>query len=177
MVSALGVFFFTLMVIAAQVDLTRAEYQGNRLARLRDEGWQFVGDYAYKLATEQGGSLPVRVNFERGRKLCQNMGGDLAVEGIRNNDLRYKAARSVYRGPVWIGLWVGLADKQGDGLWNWIDGQQAKSNDIKWSPLEPNGKQGKKLCGELWGEERRFTMNDMVCGGRRFAMCEQKFIR
>lgn len=88
-----------------------------------------------------------------------------------------KAARSVYRGPVWIGLWVGLADKQGDGLWNWIDGQQAKSNDIKWSPLEPNGKQGKKLCGELWGEERRFTMNDMVCGGRRFAMCEQKFIR
>ncbi|CAK8698530.1 unnamed protein product [Clavelina lepadiformis] len=56
----------------------------------------------------------------------------------------FEAAKSVYRGPVWIGL----ADKQlGDGLWNWIDGQQAKSNDIKWSPLEPNGKSYAVNCG------------------------------
>ena len=125
---------------------------------------------------------------------CQTMGGDIAVNGIRNNTMRWwvlsgnfvrikiqfigfafhrQVAQELYVGPVWIGLWVGLDDLETDMKWKWTDGQDAKDEDIVWSPSEPNGDK-RENCGEMWGEARKFTMNDNPCCDKRYALCEKK---
>ncbi|CAK8698552.1 regenerating islet-derived protein 4-like [Clavelina lepadiformis] len=136
--------------------------------QLTNEGWYLTGHFAYKLTTE-------RQSWWAGRYACQSMGGELAVHGVRDNALRWEIARELYVGPVWIGLWVGLDDLETDMKWKWTDGSLATDNEIVWSPQEPNGGR-RENCGEMWGEDRRFTMNDNPCCDDRYALCERKIV-
>ncbi|CAK8698550.1 unnamed protein product [Clavelina lepadiformis] len=131
-----------------------------------EDGWYLAGDFAYKLTVGQH-------SWWAGRMACQAMGGDIAVNGVRNNAIRWQVAQELYVGPVWIGLWVGLDGLETDMKWKWTDGQDAKDEDIVWSPSEPNG-DTRENCGEMWGEARRFTMNDNPCCDKRYALCEKK---
>ncbi|CAK8698556.1 CD209 antigen-like protein D [Clavelina lepadiformis] len=136
---------------------------------LPESGWFVLNgsDYAYKLTNE-------KTSWKRGRELCRQMNADLSVT-IKDDTVRWLVAPHVYRGPEWIGLWVGLTDKHDEGRWKWVDGELARVNDIVWSFYEPNGGKGEN-CGELWGEPRYFTINDASCNGvARFSLCELKF--
>ncbi|CAK8698555.1 CD209 antigen-like protein B [Clavelina lepadiformis] len=168
------IFMLSLMITSCWTMPVNTEGSGQLSEReirqeLLDDGWFIAGpDYAYKLTRTQ-------ISWGIGRRECKNMGGDLAVFGVRDNTLRWKIGQSLYKGPVWIGLWVGLNDRKVDSEWRWTDGSLAIENEILWSPQEPNG-DSRENCGEMWGEDRRFTINDAQCRFRRYALCERKIV-
>ncbi|CAK8698549.1 C-type lectin domain family 4 member M-like [Clavelina lepadiformis] len=138
-----------------------------KVRALLDNGWKLVGPkHAYKLTLDE-------VNFSRGRQICQSWGGDIAVEGIRTSpNIRRKVGRHLYRGPEWIGLWVGITDTDVEGSFKWLDGKPALNSDLPWSPNEPSHSTGED-CIEIWGAERDFTLNDVSCNALRYGLCEK----
>nr|XP_015821068.2 CD209 antigen-like protein C [Nothobranchius furzeri] len=95
-------------------NLTEMSKELNRLQVLLKEkigcprGWTVFTGSCYLLSTKSG-------SWDEGREDCRNQGADLAV--IENDD-EQAFLSTVNKNDAWIGL----TDKETEGLWQWVDG-------------------------------------------------------
>uniref|UniRef100_A0A8C6LYC0 C-type lectin domain-containing protein n=1 Tax=Nothobranchius furzeri TaxID=105023 RepID=A0A8C6LYC0_NOTFU len=120
----------------------------------------FTGS-CYLLSTKSG-------SWDEGREDCRNQGADLAV--IENDD-EQAFLSTVNKNDAWIGL----TDKETEGLWQWVDGSPLHLQ--YWLENQPdNG--GSRL--QRWGEEDcahtsnpKAFWNDLSCSASKMWICEK----
>ena len=98
--------------------------------------------------------------WQQARAFCQSLGGDLA--SIHSEAERVCANRALAAsGATPLGAWIGLAEQQQEGAWQWSDG--TTTDFTAWSPGEPNNdSRGPNDCAHLW-RDRAFGWNDIPC--------------
>ena len=70
------------------------------------------------------------------------------------------------------GVWIGLNDKNNEGVFVWIDGINATANNIEWKTNEPNNSgQGEDCAVMNWSNRKT---NDLSCEKNKYGLCEQK---
>ncbi|XP_050186562.1 hepatic lectin-like [Myiozetetes cayanensis] len=68
-------------------------------------------------------------------------------------------------------FWIGLSDRNSEGIWEWIDGTDYGSSFTFWKEGEPNDSGGNEDCAHLWLGGR---WNDVHCNYECFFICEKK---
>uniref|UniRef100_A0A8C6LX48 C-type lectin domain-containing protein n=1 Tax=Nothobranchius furzeri TaxID=105023 RepID=A0A8C6LX48_NOTFU len=124
-------------------------------------GWTVFTGSCYLLSTKSG-------SWDEGREDCRNQGADLAV--IENDD-EQAFLSTVNKNDAWIGL----TDKETEGLWQWVDGSPLHLQ--YWLENQPdNG--GSRL--QRWGEEDcahtsnpKAFWNDLSCSASKMWICEK----
>jgi len=87
---------------------------------------------------------PMNVNWQQAQDYCISIGGNLAVHGVRGEmGKRQAIADEIIRSitdhrDTTPELWIGLNDKDREGVWKWIDGEPALPEEIHWQRGEPN---------------------------------------
>ena len=112
------------------------------------------GESCYYVASPSSAST-----WNNSRRLCQNLGADLAV--IKSEDENQFAShllRSTSGGSQgWIGLY-----RKADIKFYWLDDRPAEGNYQKWNDGEPNGGSSEG-CAHLIGGDSNGTWNDLSC--------------
>jgi hypothetical protein len=107
------------------------------------------------------------LTWEEGKAYCESLGGQLAVNGMKDFPLRQKISRALGITSAWIGL----SDVDEEGIWKWLDGTSAERN-VNWYNGEPNGGRGEN-CAHIWPASLNFRLNDAQCSWRgAAALCE-----
>ncbi|CAK8695843.1 unnamed protein product [Clavelina lepadiformis] len=83
--------------------------------RLTEYGWYAPSNgYQYKV-------LISRQSWQESRRLCQDLGGDLAVAGTRNSTTRKDIGNILHHSIRYV--WIGLSEIAQEGNWIWINGE------------------------------------------------------
>ena len=107
--------------------------------------------------------------WNNSRRLCQNLGADLAViKSEDENRFVYDLLRNtVGARDGWIGL-----HRKADNKFYWLDDRPAEGNFQKWNDGEPNDSGGVEDCGHLIGGYNG-TWNDQSCSSAgHVAICQ-----
>ena len=101
------------------------------------------------------------------RRLCQSAGGELAVaDSIEVNDER----ASLLQGHGIGDAWIGLNDRQSEGVWIWLDTDPLGFEN--WAPNEPANASDNHDCAVLltsnglapfWGARSCDSENNFIC--------------
>ncbi|MCB9647287.1 MAG: trypsin-like serine protease [Deltaproteobacteria bacterium] len=100
------------------------------------------------------------------RAHCARQGGRLVIlETPEENDAVSAMVRTWTDRPFWIGL----SDREEEGVWRWNDGSEPAYS--AWAPNEPNDYASAEDCGHSnFGDVARW--NDANCGSRGPYVCE-----
>jgi hypothetical protein len=103
-------------------------------------------------------------NFARGH--CARQGGRLV---ILETEAENAAVGALVRPWTDGAFWIGVSDRQEEGVWRWNDGVEVAYD--PWAPGEPNDYNQGEDCGHAnWGQLGRW--NDANCGSRGPYVCE-----
>lgn len=127
------------------------------------DGCTFVlgtsGEYWFAICTDPR-------TWDLARARCQIFGGDLAkIESARD--------QATLLGLVLEDHWVGIDDRNVDGMWFWVDGTAARNGAMVigydgWSPNQPNGGLAEN-CAELdpgqtgWADSPCEQLQPYIC--------------
>ena len=123
--------------------------------------------YVYKLTSD-------RQSWQKSRELCQNWGGDLAVQGVKTLKNRRKLLQSL---SIDYHYWIGANDIASEGNYVWINGERGSSSELIWASREPNAGRNEN-CIVVIGESSRADINrahDASCSGNFLGLCEKKY--
>ena len=123
--------------------------------------------YVYKLTSN-------RQSWQESRQLCQNWGGDLAVQGVKTLQNRRKLLQSLL---IDHHYWIGASDIASEGNWVWLNGKRASSSELIWASGEPSGHRNEN-CILVVGESDRTDTNrahDASCRENFLGICEKKY--
>ncbi|XP_042341567.1 low affinity immunoglobulin epsilon Fc receptor-like [Plectropomus leopardus] len=127
--------------------------------------------------------------WEKARKICLDLGGDLAVvlnakdqAFLTNMTFQFKQQHPEV---LFHSAWIGLQDMVKEGTHIWVNGNRIHRNVIYWKPMEPNNamaswdtSQAGQDCVAIVppskiGEKNWLkSWDDIVCGGKRHFLCE-----
>ncbi|XP_002741352.1 struthiocalcin-2-like [Saccoglossus kowalevskii] len=125
------------------------------------------------------------LNWSAAKLKCEINGGMLAK--IRSQDIHVaivdyiKEAKltSTIVNDAGKGLWIGLGDKDEEGRYMWVDGEELDLNECSqyqgWAADEPNNNDKKddngQDCVQLW-KMRQFDWDDGYCNDSKGYICE-----
>ncbi len=92
---------------------------------------------------------------------CRWVGADLAIPDT--------AEESDFLGGLGDQAWIGLSDRDEEGVFRSVDGAEAAYDD--WAPRQPDDWRGREDCVEV---RRNGDWNDAPCEGERAFTCEQR---
>ncbi|XP_062334180.1 CD209 antigen-like protein C [Osmerus eperlanus] len=132
------------------------------IAKTCPQGWEKFGTSCYYISTE-------KKTWEESRQDCLNRGADLVVI-----DSREEQSFLLSFGTT---VWIGLTDKDTEGIWTWVDRSLTNGSPKFWADGEPNDahKEGED-CAELYFLPRKPLMswNDIPCSFKNHAVCEKQ---
>ena len=111
------------------------------------------GESCYYVASPSSAST-----WDNSRRLCQNLGADLAV--IKSEDENQFASHLLRSTSGGSNGWIGLYRKA-DNKFYWLDDRPAEGNYQKWNDGEPSG--GGENCGHVIGSDSDEKWNDLSC--------------
>ncbi|XP_072174206.1 macrophage mannose receptor 1-like [Diadema setosum] len=103
------------------------------------------------------------------RNHCMVLGGDLAsVRDDKEEALAVSLLENV-AGPVWLGL----NDRDHEGLFTWADGSPVFHTN--WATNEPNNWGGQENCVHMYGSDGALpgTWNDAECTQQYYSLCQR----
>ena len=103
----------------------------------------------------------VAETWEEALLYCESVGGHLAtITSKAENDYVYKLMRNA----GYTGAYLGLTDKDEDGVWEWVTGEAFVYQN--WHPGEPNNDLGSESYGMFFNDFRDGTWNDSDFNGK-----------
>ncbi|XP_048343469.1 hepatic lectin-like [Sphaerodactylus townsendi] len=66
--------------------------------------------------------------------------------------------------------WIGLTDRDTEGVWRWVDESDYYSNFVYWKPGEPNDSLRNEDCAHVWNNGE---WNDVYCTYLCYYICEK----
>ncbi|XP_017325522.1 CD209 antigen-like protein E [Ictalurus punctatus] len=142
--------------------LRKTEELQNRISQLKRDintpGWKYFSSSIYYISTE-------KKSWSESRHDCQGRGADLVIINSREEQDFMDVWRRGEAG------WIGLTDREREGVWRWVDGTQLTSG--FWGNGEPNSK-GDEDCA-LSGYWSKSAPNwvDISCNDRYVWICEK----
>ncbi|KAG7240420.1 hypothetical protein INR49_026991 [Caranx melampygus] len=108
-------------------------------------GWTLDSGSCYLFSTESG-------SWDKGREDCRGRGADLVVID--------SAKETSLLGFTSDAVWIGLTDKEKEGVWKWVDGTPLTL--AYWADNEPNNAGGVENCAYVRSDGKRYW-NDASC--------------
>ncbi|KAB5514875.1 hypothetical protein PHYPO_G00248990 [Pangasianodon hypophthalmus] len=166
-ITVLWIKFINLTKERDQLQKDREDLQ--RLSKLvRDIGWTYFNSSLYYKSTE-------KKNWTESRKDCRERGADLVI--INSKEEQEFINKTLLSAKAWIGL----SDRDTEGVWKWVDGTELTNGTGYWSQAEPNDHEGNEDCAITGyipqGGTRDFlnTWNDVPCSFNYGRICAKKF--
>lgn len=111
---------------------------------------------------------PRRLSWRDAKVYCQDNGGTLAAEGIKNLVNRQKVADKFLPGKT--SFWVGASDIEVEGRWRWMDGNPVWDHEIHWEErIERNTSY--QDCAMIYSRSA-WKAIDNNCEHLLYALCE-----
>ncbi|XP_053483836.1 C-type lectin domain family 4 member M-like [Ictalurus furcatus] len=158
--------------------LRKTEELQNRISQLKRNintpGWKYFSSSIYYISTE-------KKSWSESRHDCQGKGADLVIINSREeqNIVVCFFCNFVTPHQDFVDLWrrgeagwIGLSDREREGVWKWVDGTQLTNG--FWGDGEPNSR-GDEDCA-LSGYWAKSLPNwvDISCNDRYVWICEKK---
>ncbi|KAG7240322.1 hypothetical protein INR49_027022 [Caranx melampygus] len=102
-------------------------------------GWTLDSGSCYLFSTESG-------SWDKGREDCRGRGADLVVID--------SAKETSLLGFTSDAVWIGLTDKEKEGVWKWVDGTPLTLT--YWADNEPNNAGGVENCAYVRSDGKRY---------------------
>ncbi|XP_072526449.1 uncharacterized protein [Salminus brasiliensis] len=134
----------------------------SELEKANEEGWIYFSSSLYYISTEEK-------SWSESRKDCKERGADLLIINSREEqDFIYKLRRSQE-------AWIGLTDKEREGVWKWVDGSALTTG--FWGTGEPNSYAVDEDCG-VTGFKSDLVKNwaDYPCSYHLVWICEKRIL-
>eukprot|EP00058_Branchiostoma_floridae_P011240 XP_002596728.1 hypothetical protein BRAFLDRAFT_241083 [Branchiostoma floridae] len=133
----------------------------------------FKGDKCLKDYVLHDGScfkaFPKAVTYSEAEATCAAEGGFVAP--TKTEELLRLIRKLIYSVKPLANFWIGLDDRQTEGVWRWSDGTVLGAEDFQtWVPREPNNYQGTQHCGRYWASMEQW--DDVVCYVRYLFVCQ-----
>ncbi|TMW51246.1 hypothetical protein DOY81_003677 [Sarcophaga bullata] len=111
-----------------------------------------------------------KVSWFKASLICRALGGFLASI----NDKEEMSQLSDYLnanyppGNLW---WISGSDIDQEGVFYWYRTGE-RFTYANWSPGQPDNGGGNEHCVHLWSRNAKYEMNDWVCNGQAYYVCE-----
>ncbi|KAF3687472.1 C-type lectin domain family 4 member M CD209 antigen-like protein 1 [Channa argus] len=124
------------------------------------KGWvYFSGSFYYVSSTQK--------TWTESRDDCLEQNADLMIINSKEEQNFSRQFQKV--------MWLGLSDRETEGVWKWVDGTVLTERFSFWSSGEPNNYNGRNEdCGMIWYYNTEDSWNDGVCENENFWICEKK---
>ncbi|XP_034158186.1 C-type lectin domain family 4 member E-like [Pangasianodon hypophthalmus] len=168
-ITVLWIKFINLTKERDQLQKDREELQRlSKLARDIKGVWIYFNSSLYYNSTE-------KKNWTESRRDCRERGADLVIINSREEQ------EFINKTLLSATAWIGLSDRDTEGVWKWVDGTELTNGTGYWSQREPNDHGGKEDCAITGyipqGGTIDFlnTWNDGECCEPYGWICEKKF--
>ncbi|XP_055014606.1 CD209 antigen-like protein E isoform X2 [Boleophthalmus pectinirostris] len=128
------------------------------MSRLCPLGWRRYGSKCYFLSTQ-------RADFDQSRKNCEVMGAQL----VKLNNRREQG----FLTGLTEAAWIGMTDRNREGIWLWLDGTPVNRNELQWAPGQPDDSNGGEDCGDIRNQNNFVGLNDAKCSFLMQWICEK----
>ncbi|KAL7841389.1 hypothetical protein SRHO_G00250800 [Serrasalmus rhombeus] len=130
----------------------------SKLVKATQQGWIFFNTSLYYIS-------PEKKIWSESRQDCRNRDADLVIINSKEEQDFTERQR---RGQ---GAWIGLTDRETEGVWKWVDGSALTTK--FWRPSEPNGAANEAcvIIGE--GSDRVNNWADYPCRHTFVGICEK----
>ncbi|XP_028282423.1 CD209 antigen-like protein E [Parambassis ranga] len=127
----------------------------------RQQGWVLFQNRFYYISSDTK-------SWHDSKADCVQKGADLVIINSKEEQVSLRNFLRKFKKRVWIGL----TDKETEGVWKWVDGTQLSIS--FWIPGEPNNFEGKdEDCGEIRYYDQEDSWNDAPCDMQINWICEQ----
>ncbi|XP_071361310.1 CD209 antigen-like protein A isoform X2 [Trachinotus anak] len=121
------------------------------------QGWVYFHPSFYYISS-------IEKSWQDSRDDCLQRGADLVIINSKEEQ--------DFTGKVHRNKWIGLTDRDTEGVWKWVDGSPLTKS--YWGQGEPNNFRGtKEDCVEIRFHEGQNSWNDKACGDNNFWICEK----
>ncbi|XP_002122902.4 hepatic lectin-like [Ciona intestinalis] len=139
-----------------------------------NRGWYDGGNgYEYNIRWDY-----IALSYDDARASCENMGAKIATVGVRQQQT-FNALKKLFR-KLSLYTYIGLTDRENEGVWVWDDGRLAKHYWTNWVASEPNDSQDNEYRGEdcafITGR-KPYQWNDNPCYHPAHVLCERATTR
>ncbi|XP_078483474.1 hepatic lectin-like [Ciona intestinalis] len=139
-----------------------------------NRGWYDGGNgYEYKIRWDY-----IALSYDDARASCENMGAKIATVGVRQQQT-FNALKKLFR-KLSLYTYIGLTDRENEGVWVWDDGRLAKHYWTNWVASEPNDSRTNEYRGEdcafITGR-KPYQWNDNPCYHPAHVLCERATTR
>ncbi|XP_058240739.1 CD209 antigen-like protein A [Hemibagrus wyckioides] len=127
------------------------------IQRFSKMGWIYLNPSIYYISNEEK-------TWTESRQDCRGRGADLVI--INNEEEEEFLTTHLGSREAWIGL----SDRDKEGLWTWVDGTPLITD--YWKSGEPNNL-GDEDCAVIWGNLQKKGWNDLQCSTKLLWICEK----
>uniref|UniRef100_F6Q1U9 C-type lectin domain-containing protein n=2 Tax=Ciona intestinalis TaxID=7719 RepID=F6Q1U9_CIOIN len=139
-----------------------------------NRGWYDGGNgYEYKIRWDY-----IALSYDDARASCENMGAKIATVGVRQQQT-FNALKKLFRKSS-LYTYIGLTDRENEGVWVWDDGRLAKHYWTNWLNVEPNDSRNNEYQGEdcaFITAREPYQWNDTPCYNPAHVLCERPTTR
>uniref|UniRef100_UPI003AAF7558 CD209 antigen-like protein C isoform X3 n=1 Tax=Centroberyx gerrardi TaxID=166262 RepID=UPI003AAF7558 len=120
--------------------------------------WLTFGSSCYYISSK-------RRSWDQSRQACLQREADLVIINSREEQ--------DFLSQFAVAAWVGMTDRDEEGIWTWVDGTPVISDRLQWAPGQPDDTFGGEDCGDIRVMPNFIGLNDYNCSAITSWICEK----